>query len=333
MMKFRDPKSIIIIAIYFVSNSFIIYSGLRPNEDEVEVKKVAKSLAPEFTKISGLEYFHLKNYLPQMYLSAQEMRSQGEEMAEFEYPRGVYSYQQKNKTIKYSADQAIYKKQKEILNLDGDVQISSEDSNYSADHLKYFFKKDLIIGKGNVKFDGVDLKSNDHVMIQSDSMRANPEAKLSRFKGNVQGSMERQKKYEGKLTFASQEMQLDGNNSYAHLEGNVRMKRDTYDITAGKADMYMENFNKSLKYFILNDDVKVSEKLQTTEGVKERRAFAERLEGFGRDQKMVLSGAPRVEMGTDVIKGYRITIRENVDLIEVDDAMSDVQVKRKKLKE
>ena len=77
----------------------------------------------------------------------------------------------------------------------------------------------------------------------------------------------------------------------------------------------------------------VSEKLQTTEGVKERRAFAERLEGFGRDQKMVLSGAPRVEMGTDVIKGYRITIRENVDLIEVDDAMSDVQVKQKKLKE
>jgi hypothetical protein len=35
-----------------------------------------------------------------------------------------------------------------------------------------------------------------------------------------------------------------------------------------------------------------------------------------------------------VIKGYRITIRENADLVEVDDAMSDVQVKRKeKLKE
>ena len=49
---------------------------------------------------------------------------------------------------------------------------------------------------------------------------------------------------------------------------------------------------------------------------------------------MMLSGAPRVEQGADVIKGYRITIRENVDLIEVDDAMSDGQVKReKKLKE
>ena len=37
-----------------------------------------------------------------------------------------------------------------------------------------------------------------------------------------------------------------------------------------------------------------------------------------------------VEQGKDIIKGYRITIRENAELIEVDDAMSDVQVKRKK---
>ena len=333
MMKFRDPKSIIIIAVYFTLNAFIILSGMQSPEDEIESKKIAKSIAPEFTKISGLEYFHLKNSMPQMSLFAKEMRSQGEEVAEFEFPLGVYNYHQKNKTIKYSAEHALYKKQKEILHLDGSVRISSEDSNYSADQLKYFFKKDLITAKGHVKFDGLDLKSRDLVTIQADSMRAQPEAKMSRFKGNVTGSMERQKKYEGKLTFASDLMQLDGNNSYAHLEGNVRMKRDTYDITAGKADMYMENFNKSLKYFILNDDVKVSEKLQTTEGLKERRAFAERLEGFGRDQKMVLSGAPRVEMGTDVIKGYRITIRENVDLIEVDDAMSDVQVKQKKLKE
>jgi lipopolysaccharide export system protein LptA len=68
-------------------------------------------------------------------------------------------------------------------------------------------------------------------------------------------------------------------------------------------------------------------------GVIERKAFAERLEGFGREEKMILSGAPRVEQGNDVIKGYRITVRENTDLIEVDDAMSDVQMKKKKLNE
>jgi lipopolysaccharide export system protein LptA len=111
------------------------------------------------------------------------------------------------------------------------------------------------------------------------------------------------------------------------------MKRDNYVITSGKADMFLENFNKTLKYFVLNDDVKMTETLNTPQGVTQRKAFAERLEGFGREEKMVLSGAPRVEMGKDVIKGYKITIRENVDLIEVDDSMSDVQMKRKKTKE
>jgi lipopolysaccharide export system protein LptA len=189
-----------------------------------------------------------------------------------------------------------------------------------------------VVGTGDVIFEGDDLKSKDHVVITSETMRAHPNSQDSTFKGNVQGSMSRKKKYEGKLTFSSQQLQFDGNKSLAQLIGDVHMHRENYDITAGKADMFLENFNKALKYFVLNDDVKVREKLQTPEGVQERKAFAERLEGFGREQKMVLSGAPRVEMGKDVIKGYRITIRENVDLIEVDDAMTDVQVKRKDAK-
>ena len=128
-------------------------------------------------------------------------------------------------------------------------------------------------------------------------------------------------------------MNLDGEKSFAYLEGGVRIVREGYDITAGKAEMFLDNYNKSLKYFVLNDDVKVSEKIDGPEGHQMRRAFSERLEGFGKEQKMVLTGAPRVEMGKDVIKGYRITIRENVDLVEVDDAMSDVQVKRQNLKD
>ncbi len=337
-MTIRDPKSILVIFVYLLLNSFIIIVSLTTKSDHKLTVNEAKTLAPEYTEIEKLNYFHLKEDIPQMSLAAESMRSQGEEVAEFETPKGVYNYEEKNETIKYRAEHGIYRKKREVLPLSGDVKITTDETDYTANNVKYFFQKDLIIGSGDVKFEGEDLKSKDHVIVTSETMRARPQAQLSTFKGNVQGSMQRRKKYEGKLTFASQELQLDGNKSLAHLEGNVRMKRDSYDITAGKADLYLENFNKSLKYFVLNDDVKVTEKLQTPEGIQERRAFSERLEGFGREQKMVLSGAPRVEMGKDVIKGYRITIRENVDLIEVDDAMSDVQVKRrgptpKKLKE
>jgi LPS export ABC transporter protein LptC len=332
-MTIRNPRSIIIIFCYLLMNGFIIFASWQMQPEKVEAAKVAKSMAPEFTEIEHLDYFHLKEGIPQMSLAAEKMRSQGEELAEFETPKGVYNFQQKNKTIKYSADFGIYKKAKEVLTLTGTAEISSDEANYYANKVKYYFKKDLVIGNGDVRFEGDDLKTKDHLVITSDTMRAYPNAQQSHFKGRVKGSMERKKKYEGKLTFASDDFQFDGNKSVGYLIGSVHMHRDTYDITAGKADMFLENFNKSLKYFVLNDDVKVTEKLQTPDGVQERKAFAERLEGFGREQKMVLSGAPRVEMGKDVIKGYRITIRENVDLIEVDDAMSDVQVKRKKLKE
>jgi lipopolysaccharide export system protein LptA len=140
--------------------------------------------------------------------------------------------------------------------------------------------------------------------------------------------LQRKKKYEGAMTFSSHELQVEGHQSLVQLQGEVNLKRQSYLITAGKGDIYLENFNKSLKYFVFNDDVKVTETIQTPQGTSYRKAFSERLEGFGREEKMVLSGAPRVEHGKDMVKGYRITIREKMDLIEVDDAMSDVETKR-----
>lgn len=302
---------------------------MRQKAEENQTYKKPGIIAPEFTQIEDLNYFHLKSGVPQMSLAAIKMRSLGEEMAEFTEPKGVYNYQKKNLTMRYQAVEGIYRKPKELLVLTGNVKVISQEAEYEAARVKYYFKKDLVLGYGGVTFKGMDLKSKDQVEINAETMRANPQIQLSRFKGNVQGTMERKKKYEGKMTFSSQQLQLNGIESLAQLEGDVSLKRQGYVITAGKADIYLENYNKSLKYFVFNDDVKVTEKLVTPEGTTYRKAFSERLEGFGREEKMILSGAPKVEHGLDVVKGYRITIRENMDLIEVDDAISDVQVKRK----
>lgn len=328
-MKLRNPRSIIIISAYVTLNAFIIYSSLKQSADEAEVNAAPVTMAPEFTQIENLDYFHLKETVPQLSLNALSMRSQGDALAEFVKPKGIYNFESKKKTMNYVANEGVYKKEKDLLTLEGNVKITSPEADYEAAKLKYFFKKDLILGSGGVTFKGLDLKSQDQLEIHSQSMRANPNQQFSLFKGGVQGSMQRKKKYEGRMTFSSQQLQLEGLKSLAHLEGDVKLNRQSYLITAGKGDIYLENYNKSLKYFVFNDDVKVTEKLQTPQGTTYRKAFAERLEGFGKEQKMVLSGAPKVEHGSDVVKGYKITIRENMDLIEVDDAMSDMQVKRK----
>lgn len=330
-MIIRNPRSIIIVSAYLVFNSFIVISAYQIKSNFEGLPDGKETLAPEYTHIENLDYFHVKDALPLMSLSATKMVSQGESMAEFDYPVGIYNQHSRNSTIKYQAQKGKYQKEKDSLSLDGGVKITSEEADYQADHVKYSFEKDLIQGRGNVRFEGTDLKTGDLLKINSEKMNAHPKLKQSEFEGSVVGSLQRKRRYEGATNFTSRELQMDGIQSYVHLEGDVFMKRDNQRITAGKADIYLENFNKSLKYFVLNDDVKMTETLNNPQtGVTERKAFAERLEGFGREEKMILSGAPRVEMGTDVIKGYRITVRENTDLIEVDDAMSDMQMKKKK---
>lgn len=317
-----------------IGNALIVATAWNTKSTLETDPRKGGALAPEFTLIENLDYFHVKDQLPLMSLSATKMRSQGQEQAEFDFPVGIYNQQSRNTTLKYQANFGIYRKVKDSLLLEGDVKASSEEADYEADRVRYSFKKDLIQANGHVKFKGKDLKTGDQLKINSDRMKARPKLKQSEFIGSVTGVLERKRRYEGDMNFTSRELTFDGIQSLAHLEGDVFMKRENYRITAGKADIYLENFNKSLKYFVVNDDVKMTETLNNPQtGIMERKAYAERLEGFGREEKMILSGAPRVEQGSDVIKGYRITVRENTDLIEVDDAMSDVQVKKKKLKE
>ena len=61
-----------------------------------------------------------------------------------------------------------------------------------------------------------------------------------------------------------------------------------------------------------------------------RKAYSEKLEGHQRSAKVILTGAPRVEQGEDIIQGYQITLRENVELVEVDDAQSSFNLKKDK---
>ena len=336
-MKVRNPRSYVIIFIYVCLNLVVVLMAFNQKVQEANRKGTPAPLAPEYTRIEELKYFHLKSSVPQMSLNASSMRSQGEELAEFQNPEGLYNFKEQNKTLVYRAQEGVYRKSKELLVLTGDVNLSNAEAEYLAQKIKYFFKKDLVLASGGVHFEGNDPKTKDHLEIDAESMRAKPHLKKMNFKGGVKGSLQRKKKYEGKMTFSSQQLEFDGLKSLVNLEGAVTLRRQSYLITAGKADIFLENFNKSLKYFVFNDDVKVTETIEGPQGTTYRKAFSERLEGYGREEKMVLSGAPRVENGEDVVKGYRITIREKMELIEVDDAMSDVKVRKdankKKLKD
>ena len=59
----------------------------------------------------------------------------------------------------------------------------------------------------------------------------------------------------------------------------------------------------------------------------ERKAFAEKLEGVMSEDRIILTGFPRVLQGGDVIKGSRITLIENNELVEAEDANTNFELR------
>ena len=112
------------------------------------------------------------------------------------------------------------------------------------------------------------------------------------------------------------------------MKGNVSIKKENLDGYANRGEVYLENYNKKLKYYALYDDVRLQEKLVNNGRPLVRKAFAEKLEGLIGEKKIILTGLPKVFQERDVIKGNRIIIRENIETVEVDDANTNLILKK-----
>jgi lipopolysaccharide export system protein LptA len=117
------------------------------------------------------------------------------------------------------------------------------------------------------------------------------------------------------------ELVADLEQSVINLIGSVQINRLNSKVLAKRAEIWLENYNKKLKYYELNDDIRLYEKFKDKAGrTIERKGFAEKLEGISSEKITILSGAPRVLQGKDIIKGTKIILREDSDLVEVEDS-------------
>lgn len=326
-MFLRPLKSTIIIVSFFLLNSLVGFGVWIHRADENWGSDSSAVLGKTPSEMKELEYFNLDAGRPSLSLIADSMLSVGDEMASFVRPRGTYAAAEDKSAVRYQGQQAEFVKAEDNLRLLGDVVIEQDGSIYRAQQITYFLKKDLVTGKGQVEVSHLHKKTGQQLVVSSDSFRGKPRAEWANFQGDVKGVVRPKLRFQAPLRFQSQSLELKGLEGLVELREDVLVKRGEMDITARNGDIFLEQANKKLKYFILNDDVKVKEILIDSKGQPlKREAFAERLEGFGQD-RLVLTGAPRVLQGKDVIKGYRITMREKMEFIEVEDAMSDVQVK------
>jgi len=269
-----------------------------------------------------INYYIYKEHKPYLQLDAKELTLNTlTERTAFLDPVGVV-FTQDQEPVHYEGKRGVLIKSEGYLELDDEVKVRLNDSVMDSNRLVYLFNKDKMISTGDVKTKTISNKKDEKIYVNSDKVISWTKTEKSRYIGNVKGHVKRNKAYEENIYFSSDLMDLNMLTNFVELKGKVRIKKQHVKASSLRGEIFLENYNKTLKYFVLYDDVKVVEKVML-EGSTEffiRRAFAEKLEGYMSDGFMVLTGYPKVFQQGDVIKGNKIILRENNEVVEVDDA-------------
>lgn len=214
------------------------------------------------------------------------------------------------------------------LHLSQDVEIIVDTAKLSADQLDIFNNGKMIEAKGSVRTSSFDRKTNDQILVTSKFAIYRPDEEMFEYRDDVKGVIKRKREYEQSVNFGSNSILVNGREGLMEMNGKVSFSKGNLKAMSNKGVVYLENYNKRLKYYSLSDDVRLEESLKLDSNKVIRKAFAEKLEGIVSEQKIILTGLPKVFQGRDVIKGNRIVIRENVETVEVDDANSNIILNR-----
>ncbi len=319
------------IFLFFAFCSLIIFlSGLEKKSIDPYLEKNKNEVKipnSRFGILNEPKIFHVKDEIPSVFLAADFAKIDlTTEDAYLEKPQGK-SFSKERAPVTYFAEKGLYDKNNAELKLDGKVLIKEDDSSLKASKVVYKLNEDEILGEGDVEFKGVLPKSKDLIFINALKFSHFPKRKITSFKENIDGKIKRREAYREGINFKTDLLDYFVQELRINLTGNVLFTRKPFSASSRNGQIYLNNHNK-LNYFILNDDVKLKEVIEAKGKYFVRKAFAEKMEGFPDEGKLILSGYPRVFQENEVIKGIRIIVRENSNVVEVEDANTTIKLRK-----
>ncbi len=284
------------------------------------------------SQFKQVKYYLYENDKRVLHFNADELttpsRSENGDVS-FVQPHGEIFSNESDEPVFFRADGGQYLRDAQEISLKSNVQLFYDKAEFEAIVLKFWPNKNYFAAWGNIRSTTLDPITSDKLEIRSNEVQGWPSKKESLYTGNVEGKITKKRLYQQGIEFSSDILKANLLESLITMNGNISLKKQRLTAKAGRAEIFLENYNKKLKYYALYDDIRVEEKLTLRDGnFLVRKAYSESLEGFQSLGKIVLSGAPRVIQGDDIIKGYQITLRENTELVEVDDANSVFSIKK-----
>ena len=243
-------------------------------------------------------------------------------------PKGKI-FQRKGSKVLYKAQSGHLDEKKKILYLENSVFVKSKNTRLDSEKLKYLFDSMRLEATTEVKTRTYARKTGDRVFINANKFVSyfKNKANIHLYRGNVTGKVKRKRVYEDSLSFRSNRLTFFSKKNLAKLDGQVSLKYRSFEGRAQRGDIFLENYNKDLNYFVLHDDVKVREVLRMKGKKIIRKAFSEKLEGYPKRSLIILTGYPKVLQGQDAIIGNKIILRWNNEVLEIIDANSNLKLK------
>lgn len=204
-----------------------------------------------------------------------------------------------------------------ILQVSNNVLIKQASAITSADQLFFNYKDNSATASGNIASLVNDSKRE--VKISSRELNISDAGAKLTYLGLVNGQIKdlNSKSYRN-IEFKSDLLTYNDFKKIIFLEGNAYIKRGKSEISAINGNIWLNNNGSGVKYFVMNDDVKLKDEYISSRGKRVfRNSISEKIEGFATEEKLVLSGFPQVEQEGDIIKGNEIIIREDQEMIEI----------------
>lgn len=324
------PKQTIVNIIFIlVSLSLISYSFTQnwdggAFKDYENLDDTVKNTQETYFK--SVDYYLLKNSKPHFSLNAVELVTNNNSKKTFFFKPDGHVFLESGEKVFFKGDRGIYDQKIEKLVLNGAVDVKTGDTQANSNQMIYEALQDRVHLLGEVKTKMYYPEQKDWIYLDSEEAFLWPEANRSRFSGNVEGKIKRVRVYEDSLFFWSHELYLDMNIHKADLYQDVRMKKNNLHASSRRGEIFLENYNKKVKYYALYDDVKLTEKVMQGSKPITRKAFSEKLEGLPSEDRVILTGYPKVYQLGDVIKGNKIVLRQSTEVVEVDDANTKFQM-------
>lgn len=335
-MKNRQYIIIIIFVFVTVGLSFYSFTGNFTNQEfqpTTPSKPQAGNGDESFFKVVDL--YLIENASPFLKLEAAELilTTQNSIILGFDTHGIVYRRNDKNtevEPIKFEGKNSRLNTTVKELFLEKNVSVTMGTSLLNSENVKITRNGEEIEASVDVRTQTIDAKTNDQLNINSEYVIYRPKEEFFEYRRNVNGTINRKRQYEENVSFSTDLLTLWGPKGEVDMRGNVTFKKDNLDASANQGAVFLENYNKKLKYYSLSDDVRLQERLIMDGEPMTRKAFSEKLEGFISEKKIILTGLPKVFQQKDVIKGNRIIIRENIETVEVDDANTSITLEPQK---